>query len=370
MAKRDYYEVLGVSKTASEDEIKKAYRQLAKKYHPDLNKEPDAEEKFKEINEAYEVLSDSTKKANYDRFGHQDPTQGFNGAGGFDFGGQGFGGFSDIFDSIFGGGGRRPSNRPTQGDDVEYILDLDFEEAVFGCEKEITIEVDEECVQCGGTGAYSKSDVETCDRCHGTGHVTVEQRTIFGMQRMQTVCPKCNGKGQFIKKKCQKCGGSGRVHNRKKVKIKVPAGVDTGLQMRLEGKGEAGINGGPNGDLYVKFRVKPHKQFKRSENDILLDIPVTFSDAALGCELEIPTIYGNVNLKIPAGVQSGSKLKLREKGVKDVRSSRKGDQIVTVIVQTPTNLTPEQKNLFEELRKKDVKTKESSWDKIKKIFGK
>ena len=366
MAKRDYYEVLGLSKGASEDEIKKAYRQLAKKYHPDLNKEPGAEEKFKEINEAYETLSDSTKKANYDRFGHQDPNQGF---GGFDFNGaQGFGGFSDIFDSIFGGGGRRQSNRPAQGDDLEYILNLEFEEAVFGCEKEIQIEGEEECTTCGGTGAFSKSDIETCDRCHGTGYVTVEQRTIFGMQRMQSACPKCNGKGQYIKKKCTRCNGNGRVHAKKKVKIKVPAGVDTGLQMRLEGKGEAGINGGPHGDLYVKFKVKPHNQFKREENNILLEIPVTFSDAALGTEFEIPTIYGNVNLKIPAGIQSGTKLKLREKGVKDVRSGRKGDQIVTVIVQTPTNLTENQKKLFEELRHNDTQNKESPWDKIKKIF--
>ena len=373
MAKRDYYEVLGLSKNASDDEIKKAYRQLAKKYHPDLNKEPGAEEKFKEVNEAYETLSDPNKKSRYDRFGHQDPTQGFGGgASGFDFGGGGFGGFSDIFDSIFGGGGsRKQSNRPTQGDDLEYILNLEFEEAIFGCEKEIQIEVTEECSTCAGSGAYSKSDIEICDRCHGSGHVVVEQHTIFGTQRVQSVCPKCGGKGQSIKKKCTKCGGAGRVRNKKRVKIKVPAGVDNGLQMRLEGKGAAGFNGGPNGDLYIKFKIKPHKYFTREGNNILTEVLINMPDAVLGTEFETPTIYGNATLTIPAGIQSGTKLRLREKGVKDVRSNKKGDQIITVTVVTPQSITPEQRKLYEALRDNDVPEKEKSpWDKIKKIFTK
>lgn len=368
--KRDYYEVLGVSKNASSDEIKKAYRTLAKKYHPDLNKEPGAEEKFKEINEAYEVLSDETKKAQYDRFGFAGANGGFGGAGsgfgGFDS--SSFGGFEDIFSSFFGGGSsRRNSNMPRQGDDVEMRVDLDFEEAVFGCTKTIKVTVDEECSSCGGSGAQSLKDIHTCDQCHGTGRVTVVQNSILGRVQTQTTCPKCKGKGKIIDRECTTCHGKGRLRKTKDIEVKVPAGVDTGLSLRIEGKGEAGYNGGPNGDLYVTFKVKPHKVFKREDDNIYLDVPITFTQAALGDMIDVPTIYGDVELKIPAGVQSGTKLKLRGKGVSNVRSKAKGDQIVTVIVETPTNLTSEQKKIFESLGKLEAK-KEKFSDKIKNLF--
>ncbi len=365
MAKRDYYEVLGVSKNASEDEIKKAYRSLAKKYHPDINKEPDAEEKFKEINAAYETLSDANKRAQYDRFGDQAENMG-QGFSGFS---QGFGGFSDIFDAFFGGGQqRRNTNEPMQGEDIEKTMNLDFEEAVFGTKKNIQVEHDEECSQCAGSGAYSKSDKVTCERCHGSGSVVVEQQTIFGRTRTQTVCPKCGGKGYEIKKKCPKCNGAGHYRTTKTVSVNVPAGVDTGLTMRLEGYGDSGINGGPAGDLFIKFKVKPHKVFLRDGDNILLDVPISFSQAALGCQIDVPTVYGDCKLTIPAGIQSNTKLKMREKGVTNVKSKKKGDQIVTIKVTTPTNLTESEKKLFNELAGCESKSKDSAWERFKKKF--
>lgn len=369
--KRDYYEVLGVSKTASDDEIKKAYRSLAKKYHPDVSTEPNAEEKFKEVQEAYDCLSDSSKRRNYDQFGHAGAQGDFNGFQGFSggFGGGGFGGFSDIFDSIFGGGGRsRSSNGPRKGNDVEKSIVLDFEEAVFGCKKVIKLNVDRECTQCGGTGAFSKADIQVCDRCHGSGYVIIEQRTILGMTRSQSVCPKCGGRGQEIKRKCTACSGRGKINKSVDVDITIPAGVDTGMSLRREGHGEAGSNGGPNGDLFVRIRVKPHKIFKRNDDDIILGIPITFAQAALGDSVEVPTMYGDVRLKIPAGTQSGTTFKLKDKGISNVRTAKKGDQNVIVTVVTPTNLSKEEEKILADLKVYDTKGKETPLDKLKKMF--
>jgi len=369
--KRDYYDVLGVSKTASQDEIKKAYRGLAKKYHPDLNpNDKAAEEKFKEVNEAYETLSDETKRSQYDQFGHAGP-QGFNGSGFGGFGGSGFGGFEDIFSSFFGGGTRKSgknSMRPRQGDDIEEVITIDFQESIDGCKKQIKIAVEDECSSCGGIGAYSKSDIHVCSRCHGSGSVVVEQNSIFGRVQTQTTCPKCGGKGQEITRKCEKCGGKGRVRKNKEITVTIPAGIADGMTMRLEGKGEAGYNGGPNGDLYVKVRVKTHKDFRRVDDDIYLDVPISFSQAALGDSIDVPTPYGNVNLKIPAGTQSHTKFRLRGKGAKNVKSGIFGDQYVIVNLVTPTNLTSEEKKLFEQLDKSEGKKGETPWDKFKKKF--
>ena len=366
--KRDYYEVLGVSKNATDDEIKKAYRSLAKKYHPDVCKEPDAEEKFKEVNEAYENLSDPQKRQMYDQYGFDGPQANFGGAG------AGFGGFEDlgdIFANFFGGGARqRTRGGVRRGDDIERLMDLQFEEAVLGCKKTINVDVAEPCTACGGTGAYSKSDIVTCSKCQGSGYVTIEQRTIFGMTRSQTVCPKCGGRGQEIKKKCEKCNGKGSTIKNKNIEVTIPAGVDTGLQIRVAGKGGAGELGGEPGDLYIRFRVKPHKVFKRDGDTIILSAPISFSDAVLGTNLAVPTIYGDVSLKIPAGTQSGTKFRLRGKGVQNPRTKRTGDQIVEVNLVTPTNISPEEKKIFENLQNIDIKEKKSPWEKFKSLFKK
>lgn len=372
--KRDYYDVLGVSKGASDDEIKKAYRSLAKKYHPDLNpNNKEAEEKFKEVNEAYETLSDQTKRSQYDQFGHAGAQgfNGFNGASGF--GGAGFGGFEDIFSSFFGGGrasNARNTNRPRQGDDVEQSITIDFQESIDGCKKQIKVTVDDECSSCGGTGAFSKNDIHVCDRCHGSGSVVVEQNSIFGRVQTQTTCPKCGGRGQDITRKCDKCNGKGRIRKTKDITVTIPAGIADGMSMRLEGKGQAGYNGGPNGDLYVNVRVRPHKDFKRDGDDIYLEIPISFTQAALGDSIEIPTVYGNVTLKIPAGTQSHTKFRLKGKGAKNVRGGGFGDQYVTVIVEVPTNLNHEEKSLIEKLGKLEGKKGDSPWEKFKKRFNK
>lgn len=368
--KRDYYDVLGVSKNATEDEIKKAYRQLAKKYHPDLNPgNKEAEEKFKEINEANEVLSDPAKRSQYDQFGHAGP-QGFGGAGGF----GGFGGFDDIFSSIFGGGASRggasSSTRPRQGDDIEQTVTIDFMESINGCKKQIKINVEEECNSCGGSGAYSKKDINVCSRCRGTGSVIVEQNSLFGRIQTQTACPKCGGKGQEITRKCETCGGKGRARKNKEITVTIPAGVADGMSMRLEGKGNAGYNGGPSGDLYIHVRVRKHEDFKREGDDIYLEVPISITQAVLGDNIDIPTVYGNVNLKIPAGTQSHTKFRLRGKGAKNVRSKINGDQFVVVIVETPTNLSSDEKSLYEQLRKLEGKKGESVWEKFKKKFTK
>ena len=373
MAKRDYYEVLGLTKGASQEEIKKAYRTLAKQYHPDVNKEPGAEEKFKEINEAYDTLSDEQKKARYDQFGFDDPMGGAGGSGfsGFSgFGGGGFGGFEDIFSSFFGGGSKNNSNGPRQGNDVEKTMTITFEEAVFGCKKKIRLTVDDECTNCGGTGAYSKSDIKTCKRCNGQGRVFIRQQTIFGQSTVQSSCPECNGTGKTITRKCDVCNGKGRIKRTKDVEVTIPEGIDTGMTLRMAGCGEAGINGGSPGDLYISFTVTPHKNFVRDGQDILLNVPISFTQAALGDSIEVPTIDGQVMLKIPAGTQSETKFRLRGKGTKNPKtsSSSRGDQYVIVHVETPTNLTNEEKELFEKLGNVEKKEKKSPWEKFKDLF--
>lgn len=374
MAKRDYYEVLGLQKGASQDEIKRAYRTLAKKYHPDINKEPGAEEKFKEINEAYDTLSDEQKKARYDQFGFDDPMggaggSGFSGFSGFG-GGAGFGGFEDIFSSFFGGGNRGSATSAKQGNDVEKEMTITFEEAVFGCKKKIRLTVDDECTSCGGTGAYSKSDIKICPKCKGQGRVLMRQQTIFGQSTVQTACPDCHGTGKIIARKCEACNGKGRVRKTKDVEVNIPAGIDTGMTLRMAGCGEAGINGGNPGDLYITFTVTPHKNFKRDGSDIILNVPISFSQAALGDTIEVPTIDSPVNLKIPAGTQSETKFRLRGRGTKNPKSgsSSRGDQYVIVHVETPTNLTAEEKELLEKLGNVEKMEKKSPWERFKSLF--
>lgn len=372
MSKRDYYEVLGVGKNASKDELKKAYRRLSKQYHPDINKEADATEKFKEIQEAYEVLSDDQKRARYDQFGHEDPTQGFGGAGGAGF--EGFGGFEDIFNSFFGGGTRRSDpNAPRQGADLQYTMTLSFEEAVFGTETTIEIPQDETCETCKGSGAKPGTTPETCSHCHGSGQLNVEQNTPFGKIVNRRVCQHCSGTGKIIKQKCSTCHGKGTVKKRNKIQIKVPAGVDDGQQLRVPGKGEPGINGGPAGDLYVVFQIKPHEFFERDGDDIYCEMPITFAQAALGDEIEVPTIHGKVKLKIPAGTQTGTRFRLKGKGVRNVRGYGQGDQHIRILVVTPTKLTDKQKELIREFA--DIsgqgaldEQEESFFSKVKRAF--
>lgn len=354
MNKRDYYEILGVSKTATQDEIKSAFRKLAKKYHPDVSKEPDAAEKFKECQEAYAVLSDESKRKQYDQFGHAAFEN--NGAGGYDFSDFDF---SDIFGDLFGSGfgfnfGGRSSNRRTQGRDTLMRVDLTFEEAVFGCKKELNLDVLETCDECDGKGGHKE---ETCSTCHGSGTVTQEQRTIFGAFMTKTTCPTCNGKGKTYKEVCTKCKGNGKVKVNQTIEVKVPAGVNTGNQQRIPNKGEAGSNGGPNGDLYLEYRVAKHEIFERVDNDIYLELPITISDAVLGCKVDIPTITGKVKLTIEPGAETGDKLRLKGKGIEDVHSYRKGDMYVIIKVITPKKLTRDQKKLFEQLKLENTENK-------------
>lgn len=348
MSKRDYYEILGISKGASQEEIKKAYRGLARQYHPDVNKESDAEAKFIEIKEAYDVLGDQEKKARYDQFGHQDPQAGFGGGGGFN--GQDFGDFGDIFDMFFGGGGRRSRNpnAPRKGADLQYNMTIEFKEAIFGKDAEIIIPREEECGTCHGTGAKSGTKPETCSTCKGTGQEEVIQNTRFGRIVNRRVCSTCQGTGKIIKEKCVVCDGVGRVRNRKKLNIKIPAGVDNGSQIKISGEGEAGINGGPSGDLYIVLRVKAHKLFERKDTDIYYDMPISFVQASLGDEVEVPTIDGKVKLKIPEGTQSGTSFRLKGKGVPHLRRGARGDQFVNTIIVTPTKLNQEQKGLLKQ----------------------
>ena len=350
MSKRDYYEVLGVSKSASKDEIKKAYRKLSKQYHPDINKEAGADEKFKEIAEAYEVLSDDQKRAQYDQFGHTNPNQGFGGGGfGGDFGG-GFGGFEDIFSTFFGGGGgrRRDPNAPRQGADLQYTMTISFEDAVFGKETTIEIPREENCDTCKGTGAKPGSKVETCSHCSGSGQMNVEQNTPFGRIVNRTTCRHCGGTGKHIPSKCSTCSGTGKVRKRKKISVKIPAGIDDGQQLRVAGQGEPGVNGGPAGDLYVVFHVKEHEFFERDGDDVYCEVPLTFVQAALGDEIQVPTLHGKVSLKIPAGTQTGTRFRLRGKGVPNVHGRGQGDQHIIVKIITPKKLNEKQKQLLKE----------------------
>jgi molecular chaperone DnaJ len=363
MSKRDFYEVLGVGKDASEEDIKKAYRKLARQYHPDVNKASDAEAKFKEVKEAYDVLSDSQKKSTYDRFGHVDPNQGMGGGG---FEGADFGGFGDIFDMFFGGGGqRRNPNAPQRGADLQYTMHIEFKEAVFGKEMDIQIPRTETCDRCDGSGAKPGTRPETCSVCRGTGQQEVVQNTAFGRIVNRRVCSACNGQGKIIKEKCGNCHGSGKVKKNRKIHVKIPAGVDDGSQLRISGEGEAGTRGGPPGDLYVVIRVKPHEFFEREGDDIYCEVPLTFTQAALGDEIEIPTLTGKVKLKIPAGTQTETYFRLKGKGVPRLRGYGQGDQHVKVVVVTPTNLNEEQKELMREFARLSG---ESTHDKQQSIF--
>ncbi len=369
MSKRDYYDVLGVSKGASDSEIKSAYRKLARQYHPDVSQEDNAEEKFKEVSEAYEVLSDSQKRAQYDQFGHAG-TQGGFGGGGFGGGAGGFGfddiDLGDLFGSFFGGGARGGGNRPARGRDYERQMNLTFEEAAFGTTKRINVTMTEDCTACGGTGAETRADLSTCPDCGGSGAKVTQRQTIFGTQQVQTTCPKCSGTGKIVKNKCKKCNGKGKQTTSKDIDVKVPAGVNTGNQLRLDGYGEVGANGGPSGDLYVLFNVAEHEYFIREENDIYLEVPVSFSQVALGDTIQVPTIYGDIKLKIPAGTQSGTKFKLKDKGIENFRTKRKGQQYVIVNVETPKKLSPSEKKLFEDLAK--MEQKDSVFTKFRKKF--
>ena len=387
VAKRDLYEVLGVSKDASDADIKRAYRKLSKQYHPDINKEAGAEEKFKEIAEAYEILSDSQKRAAYDQYGHAsyDPNSGFSGGGfgGFEgfggFGGQGFsgsytGGFEDIFDTFFGGGGGRRGNRanmPRQGADLQYVMDLTFEEAIFGKEEVIHYHRNAECETCHGSGAKPGTDPVTCSKCHGAGVINVERATPFGRMMSQTTCDVCGGTGQEIKEKCETCHGHKHVEETHKVKVKVPAGVENGNQMPLRGQGEAGENGGPYGDLYVIFRVGKSDTFEREGADIFYELPINFAQAALGDEVDVPTVHGKVKLKVPAGTQSGTVLRLRGKGAPRLRGGGMGDQHVTVRVVTPKHLTDKQREAMQIFGKEagtHVESEGNFFDKVKDAF--
>ena len=365
MNKRDYYEVLGVDKNASEAEIKSAFRKLAKKYHPDVSKEPDAAEKFKEAQEAYAVLSDANKRRQYDQFGHSAFDQmGGAGASGFDFSDFDF---SDIFGDIFGSGfgfGGRSSNRSRRGNDTLVRIDLTFEEAVFGCKKDVKIDTMVECDSCNGKGGHGE---KTCQTCHGSGQVTSEQRTIFGSFATRSTCQTCHGKGVTYDTKCSKCHGEGRIRENKTVEVKIPAGVDTGNKLRLNGKGEAGVNGGPNGDLYLEFKVKSHPLFERDENDVYLTLPITITEAVVGCKKDVPTLSGTVKLSIPAGSKTNDKHRLKGKGIADPQTGRKGDMYVIIDIHIPKKISRDQKKLFEALSKTKLDDSDK-FDKIRKYL--
>ena len=360
MNKRDYYEVLGVSKTATDAEIKSAFRKLAKKYHPDVSTEENAAEKFKECQEAYAVLSDPNKRKQYDQFGHA-AFQGAQGGGG-GFSNFDFGDMSDIFDDLFGGlgggfggfsgftntGSRRGAKGPRKGNDVLYRMTIDFEDAVYGTKKDIKLDVTDTCPDCDGKGGFNE---ETCPTCRGSGTITSEQRTMFGSFLTKTTCSACHGTGTTFQKKCNTCHGNGTITKNKTITVNIPAGIDTDNRLRVAGKGEAGTNGGRPGDLYIEFTVREHEFFERDEDDIYIDLPLTITEAVLGCKKEIPTLYGNVTLTIPAGTSTNDKLRLKGKGVENVSTKKKGDMYVVANVMIPEKLNRDQKKIFEELSK-------------------
>lgn len=371
--KRDFYEVLGVKKGASEDELKKAYRKLAKENHPDLHPgDKECEARFKEINEAYEVLSDPDKRAKYDQFGHAafDPSQGFGGGGGFG-GFEGFGGFGDIFSDIFGGGfgfgggGGRNPNAPRKGDNLRATVNIKFEEAAFGVKKDVFVSKIEQCHDCKGTGCAEGTTAEVCPDCKGTGTVMSTKRTPFGMVQSSEQCPKCKGRGKIIHSPCKTCRGMGSVRRQHKVSVSIPAGIDDGQTISLKGQGNAGLNGGPAGDLLITVLVQPHARFERDGASILLDQEISFSQAALGAEVEVPTLDGKVKLNIPEGTQTGTTFRLKGKGVPFLRNGGRGDQFVTVNVAVPRSMTSTQKNALRRYAETMGETVEQ-----KNIFGK
>ena len=373
--KRDYYEVLGVDKSASEDEIKRAYKKMARKYHPDLNPDnKEAEEKFKEVNEAYEVLSDSDKKARYDQFGFAgvDPNYGAGagggayGAGGFDFGDLG-----DIFGSFFGGGfgsaQRRTPNAPQRGESIRLSVTISFEEAAFGCEKEVSVDRYETCAVCHGSGCADGTSPEVCPDCHGSGQVQVRRQTPMGVFATTSPCGRCGGKGRIIKTPCTACRGSGLERKRRTIQAKIPAGIDNGQTISIRGQGHAGKNGGPSGDLLITITVRPHELFRREGTSVLCEAPITFAQAVLGAELEIPTIDGKVKYDLPEGTQSGTTFRLKGKGIPELNGRGRGDQYVTVYIETPRNLNREQK---EALKKFAESVGDNNYEERKKFFKK
>ncbi len=388
--KRDYYEVLGINRNASADEIKSAFRKLSKKYHPDLNPDdPTAEEKFKEINEAYQVLSNQDKKARYDQYGFAgvDPNYGAGqGYGGFNasgFGAGDLGDLGDIFSSFFGGGfggfggssRSRDPNAPKKGSDVYVSLNLTFLEAALGCSKTVGIRSTETCSECGGNGAEKGTSPKTCERCHGTGTVYVERRSLMGVMRQSTVCPVCHGTGKTIEHPCHKCGGTGENVRNQKIKVDVPAGVDTGDQIPLRGYGNAGRNGGARGDAYVEVNVASDPIFVRQGYDVLVEVPVSFAEAALGAEVVVPTVHGKIKFNVPEGTQSGTVFRLRDKGIENPRRGGKGDEYVTVNIEVPKKLSKEQKAQLKAFEaslgvERNYDKKKSFADRIRKAFGK
>ncbi len=366
--KRDYYEVLGVEKSASADEIKKAYRKLAKKYHPDLNPDnKEAEEKFKEVSEAYEILSDDQKRANYDRFGHDGPAaSGFGGGGFGGFGGVDFEDLGDIFGSFFGGGSKgQRRNGPVKGQDIEVDEVISFEEAAFGVEKEINYSRIEDCPDCHGSGAKAGTSPETCSACGGSGQVKSVQRTPFGQFATTHQCNVCGGSGKIVKEPCPTCDGKGKVRRKIKEKVKIPAGIDNNQTISVQGKGSAGMRGGPAGDLFVTVHVRPHTIFERRGTDVLCNVPITFVQAALGADIDVPTLHGKVKMTVPEGTQPNTEFRLRGKGIPNLRTKAVGDQYVTVVVEVPKNLSQEQKGI---LGKFADTTNEKNYNKQKK-FG-
>lgn len=378
--KRDYYEVLGISKSATQDEIKKAYRQMAKKYHPD-NKETGDAEKFKEASEAFSVLGDEQKRRTYDQYGHAafDQTSGganpFSGSGfeGFNFNGGDFGDLNDFLRSMFGGGfggGARTSRSrgSSKGDNSFMTIKISFMEAINGTKVSIPVTYDKKCDSCNGTGAKNGTSYETCHTCRGSGRVVTQQRTIFGVIQQESVCPTCGGNGKNIKEPCTSCNGKGYTRVKEEIEVKIPAGINNGQQIRVQGKGQKGFNGGENGDLYIEVLVSAHQFFEREGNDIYLTIPLDFVDAALGTTITVPTVYGEVELKIPAGTQPNQTFRLKDKGVKDIRGNGYGEEYVRVNVKTPTYLNKKQKDILQDFKKA---TSEDSWiDKFKRTFRK
>ena len=373
MAKKDYYEVLGVEKGASEAEIKSAFRKLAKKYHPDVSKEPNAEEKFKEAQEAYAVLSDSSRRKQYDQFGHAGFDNSSGAGGGYDFSGFDF---SDIFEQAFGGGfssfgfsdfgfggSRGGRNRSRQGADALYKMDITFDEAVKGCEKEIILDVSEECDKCHGKGGLGE---ETCSECNGRGTVRQQTNSIFGAFIGESTCRECGGSGSTYKEKCKECRGKGYIIKEKKIKVTIPAGVDTGNQIRLGGKGSPGSNGGRNGDLYIEFNVKKHLLYNRDGDDIYIDLPVTITDLTLGTIKRVKTLDGYIDLKIHGGSQPEDVLKIKNKGIVNPNTNRHGDMFIVLKLIIPSKISKEQKKLFESLSKTDL-DKEDEFKKFDKL---
>lgn len=377
--KRDYYEVLGLKKGASKDEITKAYRTLAKKYHPDINKSPDAPQKFEEIQEAYDVLKDDAKRAQYDRFGQAAFEQGssMGGAGnpfgnGFASGGFGDVDLGDIFSSFFGGGmgGRRTraSSGPRKGEDALYRIKISFMDAVNGKTVTIPVTYDEPCEHCHGTGAESPNDYRSCPDCGGTGRVRTRQQTLFGVMEQESACPRCHGTGKIVTKPCSSCGGQGYSRVRKDLEVKIPAGIASGQQIRVQGRGGRGSGGGPNGDLYVEVSVDPDSRFTREGNDVHSNIALSFPDCALGTKVDVETVYGTLEVVVPSGTQPGQILKLKGKGIKDLRTGKPGDHYLHVEVRTPTDLTDREKELLKEFQAEEEKKSSGGkwWNRFKK----